>query len=195
MSGVGRLFPQCSTLEFLEGINAGELYTGIPSPGAPLGSGSFAGISGIATYQNLLSDSPPTLLEAYEVTNLQFPWGVYLNNSAAFTSYPIVTVGLNMLKNSDIVYTVQQAGVQTVEAFNTEQAAGNGMLSADIVNPIVFEARDRLTIQAFITSTVTCNEGSALTLAGGYGTPAGNPYSQQASIAYNVLARPARRRL
>lgn len=189
MSGSGRLYPLPAFLN--EGaVVAGNQYEGIPA----LGLGTTAGApTGVPAYNNLLSGSPPTLLEEFEVVAFSLPFGMELANNVGspFASAPVVNIGINLLHNDDVAYSISQQLTLTLIA--TTQGVANGIFQADLVNPVRYGARSRLGIQVFFTSNEAASLGGSFLVAANW--QAAGAQGQPASISYNVIDLPASRRL
>lgn len=209
MSGSGRLFIQPSELTFFDtDDNGGDAYPpgmwhrGIPTPGvALLLDIPVPAVRGIADCHNLVSNSPPTLLEAFELYSYSIGWKVHIVQQAGdyVAPFPNLSAELGILVNDELRY-VSTETVPTGEEFTgAGTAAASGSWSADLVNPILVGARDRLTLRIGVSADQTAGAFYVLVGAQSHFVSAGgagnvmDPF--ESTISYNQIDLPARRRL
>ena len=175
----------------------------IPSPGlvGPLivFGDIILPVSGVATCQNLVADSPPTLLEEYQFYSYSIRYAVFdYDPGGALPAAPNVTTKLTLLRNErEIVRTDTDTQpwdnfTVTILGFSGPVSAATGIFSADLVNPFVIGARDRLTLAIETDSPVAqfafVGAGwEVLSPDFGFGPPS--------SLSYNTIAVPARQRI
>jgi hypothetical protein len=195
MSGSGQLWIQPSGLRDFVPLAAGTFYRQIPTPGVPT---QIPAVQGIADCKNLIAQSPPTLLEEFELYSYSIGFAVlaYGPDSDAFTTPPNLTAELALLVNDRVAYITSQtaAGV----AINADPANSIyeliGSWTSDLVNPIKLGARDRLSLRVGIMADQANSE-----LSGVIGVQL-DPATQdtipfESTISYNVIDLPASRRL
>jgi len=178
--GEAELFIQPSQFD-VNAMTAGGFYRGIPTPGI----GVNPGITGIATSQNLLQDSPPTLLERYEITQILIGYSVVMGNAG---SAQTVQTELALLVNDRVRLVQQQSNSLASGALSF-----TGQWAADLINPVWLEARDRLSLRVGFGSTLTQSVQSAFLIAAAI--EAGNVVGFESSIHYRVVPKPPTRRL
>lgn len=169
-------------------VAAGVWSYGIP---AILGGGP----TGIASCRSLFSTSPPTLLEEYELYSYSIGLGAYVQASAGpgFTGSPNIQLELEFLVNDRAAYR----NLLTAPAAPITAGLGaifSGALTSDLVNPIRFGARNRLTLKLGLA----CDQDISawIVVAGAQIDNNGQPsIPYESSIFYNVLDVPASRRL
>lgn len=189
MSGYAQLPVPPGTFDAAPGLGgtlAGQWYRGIPTPGL------FGPVSGVADFKNLLSMSPPTLLERYELYSYAIGFGVLLVSGGAFAATPTISAELALLVNDRVAYTAIETMVTTELAVGVNMATG--AWSSDLVNPIRINARERLSLRVgFISDQPTTVHG--LIVAGAQLDNAGTAKAYESTISYNVIDLPASRRL
>jgi len=174
-------------------VAAGEWYRAIPLVGA------FApAIAGVADANNLLSNSPPTLLEEYQLYSYSIGWGILLTEAAGdFATIPNVTAELAFLVNGQVAYVTSDGPVPTTTDAGPNAWAGGSWVS-DLVNPIILEARDRLSLRmGFFSDTAASGESQGLIgcEVGPIGGFTFGPVPFDSTISYNTIRLPGRRRL
>lgn len=187
---MNQLFIQPSFMGSAAAMVAGQAYRGIPVPGV----GNIPPVAGIADCRNLLSDSPPTMLELYELYSYSIAFGVYVANSGVFATPPAVTVELALLVSDRVAYITQQE-LQTVSAFGGIQGRASGAWVSDLVNPIRLGSRERLSLRIGLTSDSADDSGWGVTVGARYDVTTGNPIGDESTISYNTIMQPASRQL
>lgn len=188
MSGSGQVWVQPSTL-VIGAQNAGQWARGIPVPGA---GGSIPAVGGIATCANLIADSPPTLLEEFQIYSYSVAWAFFLNGAGAA---PNVDVEIALLVNDRVRYQ-NDTTASPVVAAGGGNYLGNGTWSSDLNNPIRVGARDRLSLQVGLLADQAYTSAHMYAAAqNDYTGSADLIIAQESTISFNVLDLPASRRL
>jgi hypothetical protein len=184
------LFIQPSQLLF-GAIAAGQFVRGIPTPGI-LAVPPIPPVNGIATCRNLLSDSPPTLLEAYDIYSYSIAAGVGFINGGGFASDPSITLEIALLVNDRVRYIATQTQPGFLAVANTNALAA-ALFASDLVNPIRLGARDRLSLRLGANCTLASSPGSAI--VGAQYDQNGLPAAVESTLSYDTIQLPAGRRL
>lgn len=200
MSGSGQLFIQPSTAYFsAAGVGVGAWQRAVPVPGDP--NAVFApflpAVGGVPDCRNLLSSSPPTLLEAYELYGLAIGFSVVFGSNPQGATDPATAVmELALLVNDRVAYTQTKSQVVPPDPPVASPIVSDTW-NADLVNPIVLGARDRLGLRVGLmldqpdTTNETFYVGIQMAPAGG-----GVAFAPcESTISYRVLDVPASRRL
>lgn len=141
MSGASSLIVQpCSSPEFMvaaDGLIVPLTFTAGFPDGTPF-------IVPAAQPNNLASQSPPTLLEAFDVYAVAISYGWYSITSGLAGAELIVE--LDLLINDQLAYSTTDT--QIVVAPGSGGGIANGRWTADLVNPVRVNARERLGIAA-----------------------------------------------
>lgn len=189
---MSELFIQPSVLHVPGGLLAGQWGRGVPVPGAPASVNPIPAVGGIATCSNLLQDSPPTLLEQYELYSYAIGWAIFIQPQAA----DVLTAELALLVNDRVVYTASEAPTAVNEPGGSTGAYASGAWVSDLVNPIQLGARDRLSLRAGAQAS------AAVTYLDMYVGVQLGPVSSslgaipfESTLSYRTLAVPASRRL
>jgi hypothetical protein len=162
----------------------GKLTQGSLAAGYPDGTQVVTGNS-VAGPNNLVSPSPPTLLEEFEVYSLSIIWDVVG-----------ITAGVRVLANLELLVNDRRAfGIagEQVEAYASWQA--------DLVNPIRLGARDRLGLRVGVELSTAVEQGVCYFMLGatystvGVGLHAESWTLAESTISYNVLDVPGSARL
>lgn len=175
----------------LASLSAEQWVRQVPVPGNAFLN--LPAVGGVATCQDLMSGSPPTLLEQYDVYSYSIGWGIFLEGVAGNAN---VTGELALLVNDRTAYVAPQS-IVAMELGATGNAIGTGAFISDLVNPIKLGARDRLTARMGVISDTAASSnvyvvlGMQLTAPGG--TLTITPF--ESTISYYVLDVPASRRL
>ena len=174
-------------------INLGALAAGNWTRGIPLLGASELGIPapvGIADCRDLLRSSPPTLLEDYEITNFSIGMACGVQDSGGgFASAPEITLELALLVNDRVRYVADSGPLQTPAGPGAPGSyLASYSFSADIVNPIVIGARERLTLRAGVNCNLAVNENSWVWVGIQASFAAGvfTPSEFESTISYNV---------
>lgn len=159
---------------------------GIPSPGAPgVGVPAVGGVPGCA---NLLAVNPPSLFESYEIYSIVIGWTAQLIFPGALPPDVSVDAEAALLVNDSVVY----ANTVTQQAtFGSASALADGTWTADLVNPIVIGARDKLSLRTGVRPSQPVSGNSIYVgLQALYASPVVIvPAPFESSINYRVLNR------
>lgn len=202
MSGRGQIFVQPSELETTGGTAAGAWFRGIPTPGwVSLGGGAtpaIPAVGGIATCANVISDSPPTLLEEFQVVSYSLGWAIYVREAAAPASPPTLTFEIALLVNDRVQYVASEQTTGIALAGVTTDFVASDHLTSDLVNPVTVGARDRLGLRI----GGLCNQattifgvmiGAQLTPSPTFDSSSETPF--ESTVSFNVIDLPGSRRL
>lgn len=170
----------------------GQWYRGIPTPGI---AGLVPAVGGVATCRNLIANSPPTLLELYEIYSLTIGWAVLVGDASGFASVPNLSVEMALLVNDQVRYTnVVQAVNVASSSGTTAQYATSGAWVADIVNPIRVGARERLGLRVGVLSDIG-GENIWVRVGTQMDPTFGAVVPYDSEISYRVIDLPGSRRL
>lgn len=184
------VYIQPSELECLGNPGPGGWVRGIPTPGVPIGpSPAIPAIPQIATCENLVQDSPPTLLEEYGFYSYSI--GVSAITGAGDTA-PDITIELAILINGTIRYVTDTGPITAQQA--TAPWIVSGSFVSDFVNDIVVGARDRLGLRLGFSSTEGLQEEDVVIVGVQVETVA-NAVPFPSTISYNTTKLPASHRL
>lgn len=170
------------------------MHRQIPIPGVKTSGGALQipAIIGQAGCDNLIADSPPTLLESYEIYSFSIGVVVVVDTEAPAAGTAI-TIELALLVNDRLAYTA----TQVVPARLATETYANAMFVSDLTNPIRLGARDRLGLRLGAAVDDSPSINNIVVAAGttfdpsGFGSYAGF----ESTISYDVLDMPASRRL
>lgn len=189
MSGSGQLWVQPSVINF-GALIAGQWRRGIPTPGVPA---NIPAVQGISDCKNLLSMSPPTLLEEFQIVSYSLAYGAVLTNGGDFASpFPNITTEIALLVNDRLAYAEEITQGATGGAATVNWVTGS--MAGDLVNPIRLGARDRLSIRLGIKSDTAASVGSNVQI-GAQLDPVIGSIGVESTLSYNVIDLPASRRL
>ena len=193
-----QLYVQASELLGPDPMYSGQFVRGIPSPGVP--TFNIPPVIGIANCSNLLIDSPPTLLEEYDLAQYAIAYTVFLESGSAWGTPPTATAELGVLVNDRLVYVTTNGPETTVvlpPATGTAVVAN--VWTSDFNNPIGLGARDRLSIRAGFgfdgdqeTEVAAILVGIQLTVSSTGSWIIG---PGESSLTYDTVAVPAARKL
>jgi hypothetical protein len=180
-------------------LNAGPLSAanwarGIPTPGAPTFSPPVPRVDGIATCTDLISGSPPTLLEEYEIFSYSIGWAIYFV-SAVGVAAPNLTAELALLVNGRVRYVTSQT-LLAISVISDTNFLASGSWISDLVNAITLNGRERLTLRLGLMA-----DQVATNIYGFVGTQAEiqavslEPAPFESTISYNTIQVAAGRRL
>lgn len=183
------------------GLTAGQIIRGIPGRGtyALAGGTPPGGVAQIAGCDNLVADSPPTLLEQYEF--YAYNIGAVLNVATSLTlTNPELYIEMQFLVNGEPRF-VTDSGWQTPQltAGVENRYLLNWAFSSDLINDIDITARDRLSLQAGIGCNGALASGDSLVLNVGIqaiiesGTTTAIAYPS--ALSYNTRALPPSRKI
>lgn len=177
MSGNAQIWVQPCTL-----LAGGKLTPGYPD--------SSLAATNLPGPNNMVSASPPTLLEVYEVYAISIAWGLqFADNTQSGVQ---INAQLRLLLDDRLAYS-------SVDSETVVNNVAVGQWVADLVNPIRVEARDRLALQLFLTGVMPTPASSAMIGAQPQGgsplTGRANWLGIESTISYAVLDMPASRKL
>jgi hypothetical protein len=191
VGGYGEIPIQPAEFLYPTTINPAQVYSGVPTPGTTLGGPPV--VVGAATCANLLADSPPTLLEQFEVYSLTVPAAAQLANFHAGLAAPInLSVQLILLINDRVAATFTATSAGSVNTAATTATAAL-MFTADLTNPIRVGARDRLGIRLGLISDTPGTSGQAD--IGVTTTTSNTLMGAEAKLFHNIVDLPASRRI
>lgn len=179
------------------GATAGRWQRGIPRAGITAFTPASPAIPGLADCNNLLANSPPTILEAYEIFSYSIGWGAYIAQGAAYTVPPVFVAELALLVNGRVRYVTSQQ-VESVLSTAALEATASGSWIGDLVNPIRVGARDRLSLRMGVLT----DQSGLANFVGIVGaqlqnTPTGTPTLTgfESTISYRTIDLPGSRRI
>jgi hypothetical protein len=154
-------------------------------PGFPDGTQTS---TGLASPKDVLSLSPPSLLELYEVYAVSIAWGLQFN---APNDGAQVIATLRLLISGQLAWS-------SSDRETTVGSVVNGEWIADLVNPLRVGARERLSLDVLLSGNVAA-PGLLMIAAQPLGTAPSNLRANwtpvESTISYNVVDLPASRRL
>lgn len=202
MSGASEFFVPLSEFDlpaFSGGGPSFDFWRGVPLPGTVAFFGAMAAIAGQADCRNLAANSPPTLLEHYEIYSYTIGFGGQIVTNAPRT--PNVTAELALLVNDRVRYITQQTVEAQGPATNINVlTAWNfaGAWVADLQNPIILGARDRLSLRVGVQGDTGLRSGSGTNgiVVGAQVSPNfSTPIPFESTISYRVVDLPGARTL
>jgi hypothetical protein len=187
MSGAGEVSIQPGQVTFAN-PNVGQSYSGYPMPGVPNGPPA---VGGAPTCQNLLSDSPPTLLEAFDIYGFTISAVIQNTTSGAPPNMELV---LDLMRNESLAATFTADPPAVAIASLSGEYVGLNVFTSDLTNPIRFGARDRLGLRLRGQLDQTA---ATLSLSVGvtYNPVIPGYVGQESKLFYNVVDLPASRRI
>lgn len=163
---------------------ATQNYPAIPPPGG-------LSPSGVATCNNLVADSPPSLLQAYEIYGFTIPAAMQVTNGSAFASAPELGLTLELLIN-DYPKAAYLAALSPL-MFSSSNYIATYVFAADLTNPIRVGARDRLGLRLTGVSSLAAATMALLAGVTYAATPA--YVTSEGRILYDVIDLPGSRRI
>lgn len=175
-----------------------EWHRAVPSAATTinaLGAGSIP--TGIADCKALEYYAPPTLRTAYDIYSVSIPWGVQLIDlGAAYADNILFEAAL--LINDQVAWIGSDDQPVAPIPFDANGYFANGVISADLVNPLRLNPRERLSLRlgAALRVPTTVNAGNSLLMAvGGQSGANATMFGVQGTISYQIIDLPGKRSL
>jgi len=179
-------------------LPASQWSRGIPVP-------TFLAPTGVADCRALERGVPPTLRTAYECYALSIAWGLRMGNAGGWVGNLLVELALLVNDQLAWVGTDSGAGAQTNESGPTPVIIANGIINADLVNPVRINPRERLSLRIgmAVDAPVTPSPGTFITMAAtvaeqdvlASGATTVSPVAVQSTISYQIIDLPGARSL
>jgi len=194
MPGSSSFFvPLAGTTYDFPATNGTEWNRQIPPPGGIAGQPT-----GIATCAALEYMAPPTLRTAYSIYSLSIAWGAQLFDSVDSPYVGTILAEIALLINGDVAWVgsdVQPAVLSSLASWYL----ASGVISADLVNPLRIDPRERLSLRlgGALGAPATVSATNALyMIVGGKSIPSTLGYlSIQSPINYQIIDLPGDRSL
>lgn len=177
-------------------LPASQWMRGIPVPTA-------LAPTGVADCRALERGVPPTLRTRYECYALSIAWGLRMGNAGGWVGNLLVELAL--LINGQLAWVGVDSGMGAQANEPAPVIIANGVINADLVNPVVINPRERLSLRIgmAVDTPVTPNALTFITGAATVGQqtvlPSGSTdvsdTAVQSTISYQIIDLPGTRSL